>query len=244
MYKILKKVFKWFFLKCGLNVTLTTNVNFTYKSIEKAMDYNGINMLIDIGANVGQFSSMMRYVGYSKSIISFEPLQNEWHELNRISKKDPNWKVFERCALGSVNCESYINKSANSVSSSLMPILISHVKASPNSFYIDKQLTKVLTLDSILQTQNTLFAGKEILLKIDTQGYELEILKGASKFLNITKGILVELSLIELYEGQVLWGELITEIEAMGFKLWSFYPGFSNPDDGKTYQVDALFFRN
>ena len=84
---------------------------------------------------------------------------------------------------------------------------------------------------------------KMLFLKIDTQGYEFEVLHGAVKGLNRFQGILVEVSLIELYEGQKSWLEIFKFIQSHGFKLWSVDRGFSNKTNGQTLQLDLCFFR-
>ena len=81
-----------------------------------------------------------------------------------------------------------------------------------------------------------------LFFKIDTQGYEFEVLKGAEKVLNRFQGILVEVSLIELYEGQKSWLEIFEFIQSHGFKLWS-DRGFSNKTNDKLLQLDLCFFR-
>ena len=80
-------------------------------------------------------------------------------------------------------------------------------------------------------------------LKIDTQGFEWQVLDGASETLAHVKGVLCELSLVPLYEGQKLWMDLIQRLEREGFTLWSIQKGFTDPRDGRTLQVNAIFFR-
>ena len=81
-------------------------------------------------------------------------------------------------------------------------------------------------------------------MKIDTQGYEDRVLKGATELLNRTTGVQLELSLIPLYKGQLLYDEIIKKLEAIGFELWSINPVFTEPVTGRLLQVDATFFRN
>ena len=80
-------------------------------------------------------------------------------------------------------------------------------------------------------------------LKIDTQGYEWQVLDGARESLSQCQGVLCELSLVPLYEGQCLWMEMIQRLESGGFTLWSIQKGFTDLRDGRTLQVDAIFLR-
>ncbi len=80
-------------------------------------------------------------------------------------------------------------------------------------------------------------------MKIDTQGYEWNVLDGAEETLSKLKGLHCELSLVQLYEGQRLWLELLGRLEKEGFTLWNLQPGFTDTTSGRTLQVDATFFR-
>ncbi len=83
-----------------------------------------------------------------------------------------------------------------------------------------------------------------VFLKIDTQGYEDRILKGAPQLIKKTAGIQLELSLIPLYENQKLFDEMIPVLKNMGFELWSIEPVFHDLKTGRVLQVDATFFRS
>ena len=154
---------------------------------------------------------------------------------------DDNWNVFEPIALGNENSESILNISKNSVSSSLLKISDEHLDNAPESRFIDKQKTKQRKLEDIFSDFQ--IKEKNIFLKIDTQGYEFEVLKGAENILKDLKGILVEVSLTNLYEGQKDWLEIIEFIKKKGFHLWSVDRGFSNKKNGKTLQLDLCFFK-
>ena len=203
---------------------------------EKNIDY-----VLDVGANEGQFVKELRYYGYNGKILSFEPILSAHKKLLNNSMNDDNWNVFEPIALGNENSESILNISKNSVSSSLLKISDEHLDNAPESRFIDKQKTKQRKLEDIFSDFQ--IKEKNIFLKIDTQGYEFEVLKGAENILKDLKGILVEVSLTNLYEGQKDWLEIIEFIKKKGFHLWSVDRGFSNKKNGKTLQLDLCFFK-
>ena len=91
-----------------------------------ALRHSHIDLVIDIGANEGQFAKELRAGGYSGRIVSFEPLSAAHRRLLQESNRDSAWHVHPRCALGDRLGEIELNISGNSVSSSILPMLASH----------------------------------------------------------------------------------------------------------------------
>ena len=237
----MKKKIKKLFNKFGIEVSrFQPNLSFEAQIIA-AMKKVKIDVLFDIGANTGQFSLQMRDKGYSGKIISFEPLTSVREKLTYQASKDVNWIVHERAAIGNYSGITDINISKNSVSSSILPMLKAHSDAGKNSMYIKNEKTPVITLDSV--ADNYLDKYSNLFIKIDTQGYESQVLDGAFKTLKRAKGVLCELSLTPLYEGQVIWIDLILRLEKEGFVLWSLERGFTDRRDGRTLQVDGVFLK-
>lgn len=206
-----------------------------------ALDTFQIDLIVDVGANEGQFGESLRESGYRGSIVSFEPLKTAHNQLLVNSRYDPHWIVHPRCAIGDKNGEIEINISANSVSSSVLPMLNSHMEAAPHAGYVGKERCDLITLDSVLP--DYIETSTSLLLKIDTQGYEWQVLDGAMESIKNTRGILIEMSLIPLYKGQRLWLDIIDRLETEGFILWALQPAFDDPANGRTLQLDGLFFR-
>ena len=122
-----------------------------------------------------------------------------------------------------------------------MPILNSHLIAEPNSKYISSEKTKIITIDSV--SESYLNKNSKLFIKIDTQGFEWQILDGAPKTLKRTKGIICELSLVPLYEGQYLWMDMIERLEKEGFILWSMNNNFVDKKEGRLLQLDGVFLK-
>lgn len=200
-----------------------------------------IDLVIDIGANDGQFAKELRAGGYARRIVSFEPLTSAHARLQQESINDPAWQVHPRCALGDRLGEIELNISGNSVSSSILPMLVAHSSAAPGSAYLGHESAPLTTVDAAVLPY---FENAQApFLKIDTQGYEWHVLDGALATLPMVRGIQMELSLVPLYEGQRLWRECIDRLAAEGFVLWALQPVFIDPANGRTLQWDGLFFR-
>lgn len=230
----------------GIEIFWTRNVPLSIENITNAQMVASlrkfeIDMVFDIGANKGQFASDIRDSGYTGRILSFEPLSSAYTELINASARDDMWEVYPRCALGDFQGEIELNVAGNSESSSILPMLESHRNVAPESAYQGKEVVSINRLD--LVARQYLKDSRAAFMKIDTQGFEWEVLDGAGDLLPLIKGVLVELSLVPLYEGQHLWREIIDRLEAEGFSLWAFKPVFSDQATGRTLQVDGIFYR-
>ena len=200
-----------------------------------------IDMLVDVGAGLGQYGKLMRRIGYRGNIVSFEPLTRSFQEVKAITKNDDGWSV-ENYALGSFNGKEKIQISGNPGSSSLLTMSDVHVQSAPHTGKVGEQEISVMTLDSFAQPY-AITAERNIFMKIDVQGYEMHVLRGAKDTLPIISGLQVEMSFSELYHGAPKFDDLKKYIEAQGFTLCLLEPGFSDPRTGKLHQVDGIFFR-
>ncbi len=198
-----------------------------------------INLVLDVGANTGQFAAELRDSGYREKIVSFEPLQRAHEQLCRQAAADPNWEVADRTAVGDVTGSIQMHVSQNSVSSSILEMLPSHLQAEPRSSYIGTESVPMGRLDDL----STHDPADRVLLKIDVQGYEKQVLDGAPRRLKTCRAVISEMSLVPLYEGQVLASELWDILAVHGFEPWSIEPGFRDPGTGRMLQVDGIFVR-
>jgi FkbM family methyltransferase len=197
-----------------------------------------IDLVVDVGANTGQFAHQCRAAGYKGEIISFEPSATAHAGLLRCAAADPLWNVADRMALGAADGEIEINIAANSFSSSILPMLDSHLSAAPASRYLHKEKVPLRRLDDVLVA-----GGRNIFLKLDVQGYEPQVLAGATQLLAHTLAIQLEMSLVPLYEGELLMPEICAAMAGSGFELWDFEPSFRNPITGRLLQIDGIFTR-
>lgn len=203
---------------------------------------HSVNLVLDVGANAGQFAQTLRRSGYAGQIVSFEPLSTAYMELQQASRKDRMWEIAPRAAIGDRDGDIDIHISGNSVSSSVLGMIDLHASAAPSSKYVGVERAPLRRLDAI--ARDYLSADAISFLKIDTQGYEDRVLDGAAGLLDRIVGIQVELSFLPLYEGQKLFDALLDRIRAMGFSIWAIWPGFYDSRSGRLLQVDAVLFRN
>ena len=209
----------------------------------KLLQHYNIDLVFDIGANKGQYALGIIDAGYEKRIVSFEPLSAVHEVLSRVSRGYANWSIAPRCAIGAKKEEIEINISANSVSSTLLTMLDSHLEGAPESKIIGREKVYVWPLDEI--GKDYIRTEKNIFLKIDVQGFEQEVLKGATQLIEKAKGIEMEISLVSLYEGQKwLLPEVLNFMEQRGFQLRSIVPAFTDHKTGNVLQCNGIFFKN
>lgn len=209
--------------------------------MKRILKFYKINLVLDVGANQGQFGRSIRELGYQGKIVSFEPLGNAHTELLRHSEADSNWIVAPRMAIGRYSGEVTINVAANSESSSILPMSTLHSDAAPTSRYMTTETVAMKSLDEAALAY--LSPASVTYIKIDTQGFEAEVLAGANDVLSLAVGVQLEMSLTELYKGQADYMDLIKFMTSTGFELVEINPGFSDPRTGHLLQADAVFIK-
>lgn len=198
-------------------------------------------VVLDVGANIGQFAHGLREAGYRGRIVSFEALPDVHAELSRVASRDPQWTVAPCAALGSASGVAEMNVAGNVASSSLLSMLPAHASAAPESVYVRRDQVKIVRLDEL--AASILPPTGDVYLKIDTQGYEREVLAGATGLLPRVTAMQLELSLVPLYEGAPLFMEMIQLAERLGFELFNVAPGFRDDRIGRLLQMDGFFVR-
>ena len=197
-----------------------------------------INLVLDAGASDGGFGLELRSAGYTGKIVSFEPLPAPFESLQGRLKHDATWTAFP-WALGDACVETKMFVTRDDKCSSLLKPLDRQTTAYAGSAVSGTAMVQIKTLDSIYSDIRS--RGDRPFLKIDTQGYEMHVLRGARKTLDSIVGLQIELSLVQLYEGNPSYTDMLNFMEECGFALFAMEPVFSNPVTDQLLQVDALF---
>ncbi len=205
------------------------------------LDAYGVNMVLDVGANNGQFGETLREIGYRGKIVSFEPLPEAYGVLkSKADRDDGSWQV-RNFALGDREERSTIHVAGNSYSSSILPMLPAHERAEPEARYVRDVGIEIRTLDAIFRPGWRTDGG--IYIKIDTQGFEKRVLDGAANSLPFIDTIQLEMSLTPLYEGEMPFEDMYGLIKRKGYRVVAIEPGFADPESGEMLQMDAIFHR-
>ncbi|MEU5695936.1 FkbM family methyltransferase [Actinosynnema sp. NPDC020468] len=202
----------------------------------------GVTTVLDVGANSGQYAALLRESGYTGALVSCEPLAAPFADLRQACARDRLWSAH-RVALGEREGEVRINVAANQgASSSVLDMLPAHAGAAPEARFTGVETARMTTVDKLVGELR--LPAERTLLKVDVQGYEAHVLAGAQRSLKSLAAVQLELSLVELYQGQLLMDELVDALAGHDFALWGLEPGFSDPRTGRMLQCDGVFVRN
>lgn len=195
--------------------------------IATVLDKYGVDAIIDVGANEGAFGAHMRSAGFNGPIFSFEPVSAPFQVLAKRAEKDPSWHVFNY-ALGSSTGNAQINVSKFTQFSSFLSAT-SLGNSWENMKVERKQDIVMKTLDECVR-EGLVGKGTRYFLKMDTQGYDIEVFNGAREVLPMVCCILSEISLIPVYEGMPSYLESLTLYASEGYLVSGLYPVTRNPD--------------
>lgn len=210
----------------------------------RLLQSHGIDFVIDIGANTGQFAESLYDFGYQGYCVSFEPISAVHAGLVERAKSYPKWTVAERCVIGERDGEVAFNVTEDTVFSSVLPIKTEFVDQVGRSQIVHQEIVPMYRLDSILSRYRPDEASR-ILLKIDTQGYEKQVLAGAEETLATVKGIKIEMPLYPIYEhSQFNFYEIVDFVRARDFQPYSFHVEGVDLQTGRVNTIDGLFFRS
>ena len=208
---------------------------------KKFFEMHRFDVVLDVGANTGQYGIEVRKeCQYKNRIVSFEPMSAAYAQLAKNAARDKGWTTVP-CGLGNIDEKQQINIAGNSASSSLYDMLPAHSDIAPVSAYVSSETVQIRKLDAIFDQYCQ--PGEKVLLKIDTQGYEVEVLKGATESLKHVSALQLELSLSPLYAGAPLMEDVMFLVREQGFVPYWFLHGFKNPQTLQLMQMDGLFIR-
>lgn len=202
-----------------------------------------INCVIDVGANRGQYGDFLRQIGYKGRIVSFEPVSTMFKSVTEHSKNDHAWHIHN-LALGAADQTLNINVMKHDDFSSLLPMSSYGSKQFEKETVVTRtEMVRVVRLDSMMDEIIEGLENPRIYLKIDTQGFDLQVLEGASDCLPLILGLQSEIALHQLYAGMPDYLTSLAKFNASGFSITSLVP-VCRDESLRVIEFDCLMVRN
>lgn len=193
-----------------------------------------VDLVIDVGANEGQYVRDLRLRGYTGQVLSLEPGSTAFARLERQARNDRAWDVMH-AAVGREAGRATLGVSHNLQSSSLLDLSDEHVTAAANAAFVTREQVQVLPLDELEVARD-----RRVWLKLDCQGSEADALDGGTALLDQVHVIQCEMSLREMYRGECTIDMLLPRLVGLGFDPIWIEPGFLDPRTGAALQVEVL----
>lgn len=195
--------------------------------------------IVDVGASDGWFSKIIFHFKPTAEIVAFEPLKSHVSGLEYMKKRYPKFE-YQNKALGEkegvMEITEYKTRGLSSIKKMIGGIYENH---GFNTEISKKEKVKITTLDHFFEQRKQ---KKRLVVKIDTQGFEMEVLRGATKLFseNRVDCVIIELATIPKYEGQALFDEFFHFFNKQHFILFDIYP-FGYEENGMLTEFDAVF---
>jgi FkbM family methyltransferase len=201
-----------------------------------------INCVLDVGANRGQYGTMLRRIGYDGWILSFEPVRANYELLQAEAANWERWRVFP-FALGEEAERRTINVTAETVFSSFLDPREESQARFRNNRVERREIVDVKRLDAVLDECLTGIESPRIYLKLDTQGFDLEVMAGAKKVLPRILGLQTEVALRSIYHGMRSFAESVGWFQTNGFEVIDFVTVNRDVDDLCAIEMDCIMAR-
>lgn len=210
------------------------------RHLQRLLEAIDVQCVLDVGAHVGEYRNFLRNeIGYTGWIVSFEPVRTSVATLKELAKTDDRWIVCG-FALGSENRTKQINVMRfDGLSSFLNPNNHETEQFRELNVIDHTETVEVRTLhsamESLTRSHPSAFTSikdsfepnegrQNIFLKMDTQGFDLEVIKGAGDAISRIAGLQTELSILPIYEGIPVYQHALGELEHMGYDISGIYP--------------------
>lgn len=241
--KVLKQTLRKAAYTVGLQVGRFPGPDTLQGHLKSFFQRTGINCVIDVGAHLGEYAQEIREIGYRGRIVSFEPVRTSYEVLVKKAREERDW-IIQHCALGSEDGEKEINVYQGTVFNSFLPS--SSVGTERFGAQVElaaKERVPIRRLDQVFETCIDGIANPRVFLKMDTQGWDLEVVKGASGILDRLVGLQSEMAVKQCYEGMPGYTRALDHYAALGFQVTGMFTVARDTDGLQVMEFDCVLLR-
>jgi len=181
-----------------------------------------IEVVIDVGASWGQYRGLLRKLGFTGRIVSFEPVGRPWGHCAALAAEDPAWDVH-RMAIGARSGQRTIKVGSSDDFSSFRPLSAYGRETFDELDVTGEERVAVRPLDA-LWPELIGAESRRVFLKTDTQGWDLQVYRGTRKHLDRVLGTQCEVAVQRLYRRMPGYHRSLKFLERRGYALTGIYP--------------------
>ena len=212
--------------------------------LETLFARRAIDCVLDVGAHHGEYGRYLRRMGYTGAIVSLEPVAASFARLQEHCAGDPAWRAHH-LALGAQKGAQPISVSTGTTFSSFLSPTSYAFQQFPRSTAVrGTEVVDVRRLDQVLEELVTHLREPRIFLKLDTQGYDMNVIEGAQSCLDRILALQTELSVKAVYQGAMGMGEALARLNDLGFELTGIFPVTRDSDGLRVIEFDAVMVRS
>jgi FkbM family methyltransferase len=202
-----------------------------------------IDCVLDVGAHEGEFAGFLRDLEYTGEILSFEPVASSFATLTRVRGPDKQWRGYN-IALGAEDGELEMNIYSGSVFNSfLKPAEHGTTRFRDNTQLVRIDKVQIRRLEAVIDEVLAARPGARIFLKMDTQGYDLQVVRGAGRRLDAISALQTELAARATYEGMPTLPQALSELDQLGFEVTGIFPVARELDHLRVIEFDCVMCR-
>ncbi|WP_314174684.1 FkbM family methyltransferase [Streptomyces winkii] len=226
----------------GWGLHKTTSSRLCARHVADLLANYEVNCVFDVGANKGQYGRQLRDFGYRGRIVSFEPVPDALAKLRKVAARDRDWLVYP-CALGRSESVQTMHLGWKTMNSLLEPSAYGQKRY--KRFANSARTTEVSLrrLDAVMDEAMEGVAHPRPFLKMDTQGFDMEVFAGAGERIGEYVGMQSEVAVLQLYEGSPHMIEAIAAYEEAGFEITGMYPVTREETTGRVVEFDCILAR-
>lgn len=206
------------------------------------LDFVQPDAIFDVGANIGMSAQSYLNKGFQSTIYSFEPVSHLFEKLKQEAIKTPNWKAIN-IGIGDKKEQLKIHVSGgHGGASSFLKMTEDLKRIAPDQEVVRDELVNIDTLENFYRDNK--MTSEQIFLKIDVQGFEMKVLKGAIGIMDKILAIKIETSIVKQYENESDIFEILPYLLKMGYSMYKFEDGWRDPNTKELLQTDIYLFRS
>ena len=228
------------FRKFGFDIARYPGASARWPRIVAMLHAHDVGLVVDVGANEGQYATALLNNGYDRQILSFEPVSDVHKILSGAAAAHDKWRVAERAAVGDKTGSTRIRVSQESDMSSLLPMTATAAGHLSSARTVASETVDMVRLADEIPWDE----GRRVFVKSDTQGYEAQVLSGLGQRIEQVVGLQLELSLVPVYEGQPSYLDMLQRITDLGFSAQFMVPGYYSRHYGQMLEFDVVCFRD